>query len=178
MVYFETERLKFRNWKESDLPFLIEMGADESVMRYFPSTLTKDESISFYNRIHDEFKESGYSLYAAELKVEHDFIGFIGFHRATFEADFTPCIEITWRLRKEFWHQGYATEGAERCLEYGFNTFGFDKVYSFTAMINIPSEHVMQRIGMQKVNSFFHPNVDKENPLCEHVLYIAKRKLP
>ena len=89
----------------------------------------------------------------------------------SFEAFFTPCIEIGWRIQHEFWGNGYATEGALRCLKYGFEALNFKKIYSFTATINAKSENVMQKIGMTKIGAFEHPFLGNSSPLKTHVLY-------
>lgn len=171
MVYFETQRLIFRDWKEQDLYEFRRMNKDTRVMKYFTKTLTEEETDRFYNIIQDEFKNYGYGLYAVETRHNNDFIGFIGFHWASFNSHFTPCIEIGWRLKYEAWGNGYATEGAEACLKYGFDTLGFDKVYSFTSKVNLQSQNVMKKIGMKKTMEFKHPNIVEDSPLCEHVLY-------
>lgn len=172
MIYFETQRLIFRDWKEEDLEGFRMMNKDTEVMEFFPKVLSADESEVFFGRIQDEFKESGYGLYAVETKHNHEFIGYIGFHRATFDADFTPCIEIGWRLKRTAWGHGYATEGAKACLDYGARELNFDQVYSFTANINLRSQNVMTKIGMAKVKEFKHPNVHEDSPLSGHVLYL------
>jgi len=171
MICLETPRLLLRDWRESDIEPFARMNADEEVMRYFIKALTYEETVKFYEVIQAEFQECGYGLYAVETKEDGEFIGFIGFHRATFEADFTPCTEIGWRLKKESWGRGYATEGASACLRHGFQTLGLDKVYSFTADVNTPSKRVMAKIGMHFVKYFDHPRVAKDSPLCKHVLY-------
>lgn len=171
MIYLETSRLKLRDWEEADLEPFSRLNADEDVMTYFPKTLSAEETKVFYQSIVAELKECGFGLYAVEVKQNNEFIGFIGFHRATFEADFTPCIEIGWRLKKEAWGKGYATEGASACLEYGFKEFGFREVYSFTADANKPSKNVMIKIGMSFIKMFDHPKVEKDSPLKKHVLY-------
>lgn len=171
MIYIETSRLRLRDWEEGDLKPFIELNADEKVMTYFPKTLSTEETMLFYKTIVSEFKECGFGLYAVELKRNKEFIGFIGFHRATFEADFTPCIEIGWRLKKEAWGKGYATEGAKACLKYGFNTLNFNNVYSFTADVNKPSINVMIKIGMRFIKTFNHPKVEKSSLLNKHVLF-------
>ena len=101
----------------------------------------------------------------------HKFIGYTGLHKADFPANFTPCIEIGWRLIKDVWNQGYATEAAKACLQYGFINLNIKEIYSFTAAINKRSERVMQKIGLQKIGEFDHPNIISENRLCRHVLY-------
>jgi len=171
MIYLETPRLLLRGWKESDVEPFAKINEDPQVMRYFPKTLSRAESHQMYQKIESEFRECGNGLYAVEKKENGEFIGFIGFHRATFPADFTPCIEIGWRLKKEAWGNGYATEGAAACLQYGFSTLGFDEVYSFTADVNTPSKNVMTKIGMKFIKYFHHPNVDVNSPLSKHVLY-------
>ncbi|MFD0713405.1 GNAT family N-acetyltransferase [Paenibacillus sp. GCM10027626] len=171
MIYIETKRLQLRDWKEADLKPFCQMNADDAVMAYFPKTLSTDETQLFYTSILAEFIEYGFGLYAVEEKESKAFIGFIGFHRATFEADFTPCIEIGWRLKKEAWGKGYATEGAKACLQYGFTELGFHDVYSFTADINEPSKNVMMKSGMHFVKYFDHPKVENDSPLKKHVLF-------
>jgi len=89
----------------------------------------------------------------------------------TFGSFFTPCVEIGWRIKKEDWGNGYATEAAKACLNYGFKILQFDKVYSFTSTINLRSEKVMQEIGMVKAGEFDHPDIPPDNPLCRHMLY-------
>ncbi|GMK38680.1 N-acetyltransferase [Paenibacillus sp. CCS19] len=175
MIYFETERLQLRDWEEADLEPFRRLNADERVMKHFPKTLSTEETNMLYATIVSEFEERGFGLYAVEVKENKAFIGFIGFHRATFEAEFTPCIEIGWRLKQEAWGKGYATEGAEACLQYGFNTLGLDDVYSFTAEVNIPSKNVMQKIGMSFIKTFDHPKVERSSPLNKHVLFHISR---
>lgn len=175
MIYIETPRLRLRDWKEADFEPFSRMNADEEVMKFFPKTLSKEESDAFAKAIISEIKEFGFGLYAVETKETNEFIGFIGFHRATFEADFTPCIEIGWRLKKEVWGRGHATEGAKACLQYGFEELDFGEIFSFTAAINEPSKHVMRKIGLQFVKKFDHPRVDQDSPLLQHVLYRIRK---
>ena len=170
MVYAETERLILRSWKPEDLSLFVAMNKDNRVMRYFPATLSEAETEAFYNRIQDEFNQKGSGLYAVELKSTGVFIGYVGLHEIGFEADFTPGIEIGWRLAADYHNQGYATEAAETVLKLA-KELGIGSLYSFTAKINIPSERVMQKIGMTKVGEFDHPKLSKDSPLLTHVLY-------
>ena len=170
----ESERLAFRAWGERDWPFFAAMNASPLVMRFFPSVLTEEESRSMWDRMRTELDEKGYGLYAVELKSSGTLIGLLGFHWADFKAEFTPCVEIGWRLVPEAWGYGYATEGAVACLEYGFSRLGFDRVYSFTACVNHPSQAVMRRAGMKKTAEFNHPEVSADSPLHPHVLYVLE----
>lgn len=168
--YAETERLILRSWKPEDLPLFIAMNKDAQVMKYFPSLLTNADSEAFYNRIQEELDREGWGLYAVELKSTGHFIGYVGLHNIGFEADFTPGVEIGWRLAADYHNQGYATEAAKEVLRLA-RINGINRLYSFTADINKPSERVMQKIGMEKVGEFDHPKLPAYSPLCRHVLY-------
>ncbi len=168
---FETEHLGFRRWNEDDkIPFA-KMNANKNVMKFFPEILSKEQSDELVDKINNNFNEYGFGLWAVEKKETQQFIGFIGFSMATFKSFFTPCIEIGWRLDNKHWNKGYATEGAKVCLEYGFNNLGIDRIYSFTAQLNIPSINVMKKLGLRKVGTFEHPRVKNDDPLKLHVLY-------
>lgn len=170
MVYIETERLILRSWKPEDLSSFIAMNKDEQVMRYFPTILNDSETEAFYKRIQDEFSQKDWGLYAVEIKSTGEFIGYVGLHEIGFEADFTPGVEIGWRLAADYHNQGYATEAARSVLKLA-NKSGIERLFSFTAKINAPSERVMQKIGMIKVGEFYHPKLSNDSPLCVHVLY-------
>ncbi len=139
-------------------------------MRYFPATLNEAETEAFYNRIQDEFNRYHRGLYAVEIKTTGEFIGYVGLHEIGFEADFTPGIEIGWRLAADYHNQGYATEAAKAVLKLAKES-GIGRLYSFTAKINSPSERVMQKIGMVRVGEFKHPKLSVDSPLSDHVLY-------
>jgi len=172
-----TERLTLRAWETKDLLDCVEMNLDKEVMKYFLSVLTKEQTIEFYDRVQKHFLENGFGLYVVENTITQEFLGYTGFMIANFEASFTPCVEIGWRFKKQYWGKGYATEAAKACLNYGFDTLGFDKIYSFTATPNIKSENVMKRIGMIKTGTFSHPKIDKEHILNLHVIYEIEKSL-
>lgn len=166
-----TERLGLRRWIESDILPFIKMNRDAAVMKYFPKTLTEIETVALIQRINEHFHKNGFGLFAVEDKSTREFIGFTGFSIPAFDAFFTPCIEIGWRYKKEVWGQGFATEAANACIQYGFNALGFDKIVSFTSLVNKSSEKVMKKIGMVYLTDFDHPNIEKTSILCQHVLY-------
>lgn len=170
-IYTETERLILRSWEVADrLPFA-EMNRNDNVMKYFPALLSTEESNAFVERIIAEFEETGFGLYAVEIKNTGEFIGYVGFHRFNFDAFFSPDWEIGWRISDRFWHNGYATEAAMACINYARQKRLCDKLYSFTAVPNIPSENVMKRIGMTPEGLFMHPALPDGHWLKEHKLY-------
>ena len=167
---FTSSRLGFRNWQPEDLLHLAEMNADEKVMKFFPNVLSFKESKKMMEKQIQHFEKYGYGFFVVET-LNEEFIGCIGFQNAVFESKFNPCIEIGWRLRKEYWGNGYATEGAMRCLEYGFEVLGFEQVYSFTTVSNTKSERIMKKIGLAKLGEFAHSGIEQGHKLRQHVLY-------
>lgn len=164
-------RLILRQWQDSDSAPFIQMCADDEVMRYFPKKLNTSEATAFLQRLKDAIETHGWGLYAVELKATGKFIGFIGLHMHPPEFEIADAPEIGWRLLPQYWHQGYATEGAKAVLKHAFRNLRLDKIISFTACLNTPSERVMQRIRMDKVREFDHPLVPDDHPLHRHVLY-------
>ena len=168
--YFTSERLGFRNWTDDDTEPFAALNADPRVMEFFPNVRTKIETEEFLMRVTQQFHEYGYGWFAVDELACGNFIGFIGISHPKFETFFTPCLEIGWRLAKEYWNKGYATEGAQACLDYAFTILKVNEVYSFTAVQNIRSENVMKKIGMLKIGEFDHPMLPG-SWLERHVLY-------
>lgn len=149
------------------------MNADPVVMEFHPSTLTRSESDAFVDRIEEHFDAENFGLWAVEVETTSRFVGYVGLWPATFEAHFTPAVEVGWRLRSEAWGHGYATEAARVVLTDGFVRLGLDQIVSFTAAINRPSRRVMEKVGMdhKSADDFDHPSVAQASPLRPHVLY-------
>ncbi|HAR76489.1 MAG TPA: GNAT family N-acetyltransferase [Psychrobacter sp.] len=179
--YIETERLYLRQWQASDFVVFAAMNADPEVMKYFPKLLSATVSDIIANKCQQLIEENGWGFWALSLKEGSDnndaFIGFVGLNQTHAEMSFAPCIEIAWRLRKEFWGQGYATEAAHACLDFAFTELALDEVVAFTAVINQRSQLLMARIGMTDTqDNFYHPALESNHPLAEHVLYKITRQ--
>jgi 3-dehydroquinate dehydratase/shikimate dehydrogenase len=88
-----------------------------------------------------------------------------------------PAIEVGWRLAHEYWGRGYAPEGGQAVLDYGFEVLGLDEIVSFTTVANLRSQRVMQKLGMthDPADDFDHPALPEGHHQRPHVLYrIAK----
>jgi ribosomal-protein-alanine N-acetyltransferase len=170
-----TERLGLRKWIDSDIPPFIEMNKDADVMKYFPKVLTDEETVELVERIRLHHDKNNFGLFAVENKQTNEFIGFTGFSIPAFDSFFTPCVEIGWRYKKEAWGYGFATEAANACCAFGFESLAFDKIVSFTSAVNVNSEKVMKRIGMKYISDFDHPKIEKNSALCRHVLYAIEK---
>ncbi|WED43924.1 GNAT family N-acetyltransferase [Legionella cardiaca] len=179
MIILTSERLIIREWQERDTDAFIAMNADKRVMEHFPAILTAEETIAMIERINTHIRQHGFGLWAAQLKESKEFIGFIGLNIPSFSAHFTPCVEIGWRLAWPFWGRGLATEGAKAVLEYGFKKLQLNEIVSFTALSNLRSQRVMEKIGMthNENDDFDHPNLSLEHHLSRHVLYRMLREL-
>lgn len=174
MYFFQSKRLGFRQWRDSDTEPFVELNMDPRVMEFFPKLQTREETLAMIERIKSQIEQTGYGLYAVEELSTGLFIGFIGVNHPRFDSFFTPCLEIGWRLHADFWGKGYATEGAKACLQYAFEQLEFSTVYAFTAKSNRRSEQVMIKIGMKKEGEFDHPLLPN-HPLSQHTLYIIHK---
>jgi len=154
---FASERLGFRNWKTSDIDLLYQINNNDTVMEFFPSKPSLQNTKDFITRMQDLYAQEKYCYFAVETLETNDFIGFIGFGKQIYEADFNPSTDIGWRLHPNFWGKGYATEGAKACLTYAFKQLNLSKIVSVAPKINLPSIKVMQKINMTKVKDFKHP---------------------
>lgn len=168
---FQSERLGFRNWIESDIEKMAAINADIDVMQFFPGIQTPQHTAQFIERMQKLFKEKGFCYFAVDKLENHELIGFIGLAEQKFEADFTPCIDIGWRLAKQEWNNGFATEGAKRCLDFAFNNLQLKKIVATAPQINLPSINVMKKIGMQYISAFEHPLLKTDERLKSCVLY-------
>jgi RimJ/RimL family protein N-acetyltransferase len=165
------ERVALRQWLDSDLDPFAEMNGDPEVMRYFPAPLTREQSEILLTRQRELIASRGWGLWA--LDVEGAFAGFVGLAVPSFDAPFTPCVEIGWRLRREFWGRGIAYRGALRALTYGFNVLSLPEIVSFTAAVNARSRRLMERLGFvhETMGDFDHPLISDGHELRRHVLY-------
>jgi RimJ/RimL family protein N-acetyltransferase len=173
----ETARLRLRPWCDADLEPFAALNADPRVMEFFPSRLSREQSDAVATRIRNHFEQRGFGLWAVEVPELAPFIGFVGLSIPSFEAHFTPCVEVGWRLAHEHWGRGYASEAATAALDFGFRELGLDEIVSFTTTTNQRSRCVMERIGMTRApeDDFDHPALAEGHALRRHVLYRISR---
>lgn len=172
-MILETDRLILRQWRDEDrIPFA-NLNEDKETMAYFPSTYDAQVSNALIDREIKRISDGDIGLLAVEIKENGKFIGFIGLGRPSYETHFTPCTEIGWRISKEFWGRGYATEGAIEVMNFAKVGLGLNEVVSFTSYLNKPSIRVMEKIGMKRDfdGDFYHPMVEEGCELKKHVLY-------
>jgi ribosomal-protein-alanine N-acetyltransferase len=170
-----TPRLILRAWQESDLPAFAEQNADPVTMQFLGGALTTEESNAYAARAQQHLVETGFCKWAVEAPGVAPFIGAVGLSRVKFDASFTPAIEVAWRLHPRYWGCGYATEAARAAINDGFTRIGLDEIVAMTALPNLPSQRVMERLGMTRTVEFDHPTIAQDSPLRRHVLYRLSR---
>lgn len=172
----KSARLRLRDWRDDDLPAFAAMNADPRVMESLPARLDRAQSDALAARIRANINVHGFGWWALEVPGVAPFIGFVGLSVPQFQAHFTPCAEISWRLAAAHWGRGYATEAARLALAYGFDTLGLADIVSFTTRENRRSRVVMERLGMRHdpADDFEHPSLPPGHPLRLHVLYRAQ----
>ena len=168
-----TDRLRLRRWLLQDRIAFAALNADPRVMEYFPAVLSQEESDAAADRVAVHFDRHGFGLWAVEIPGVAPFAGFLGLYVPSFDAHFTPCVEIGWRLAAAHWGRGYATEGARAALAFGFEHLALREIVSFTVPGNLRSRRVMERIGMthDPAGDFDHPVIPEGHALRRHVLY-------
>jgi RimJ/RimL family protein N-acetyltransferase len=175
-IEVRTTRLLLRQWRDSDREPYAAMNSDPVVMRYFPSLQSAEVSHRSIDVWQGELARRGWSNWAVEVIDSAAFAGFIGLSVPRRTLPFTPCVELGYRLAREHWGRGLATEGARAALRVGFEQLGLDEIVSFTAVLNLPSQAVMRRIGMVDAREDFdHPAVPHGSPLRRHCLYRISR---
>jgi len=169
-------RLTLRQWREADLAPFAAMHADPVIMQFPPRCPSRAESDEFARRLQGELAARGWGLWAVERRARGEFLGFVGLAAPAFEAHFTPCTEIAWRLGREHRGCGYATEAAREGLRFALATLAVPEVVSCAALDNVRSQAVMRRLGMRQDGGFEHPRLPPGHRLRSHVLYRIARE--
>ena len=173
LIEFETPRLRLRQWRESDLAPFAALAADPEVMAFLLPLPTRADSDALAERLKARIDENGWGFWAVEHKDSGEFAGFTGLNVPLAALPFSPCVEIGWRFGRKWWRQGFASEAARGALQIGFERLGFDEIVAFTAVGNLRSAAVMERIGMHEdvAGAFDHPALPEGHALRRHRLY-------
>jgi ribosomal-protein-alanine N-acetyltransferase len=174
-----TLRLVLRQFEEGDEAAFFELNSDPEVMAFLGGPLSRESSDSLAAGIAEKIAKQGWGFWAVEVSRDRSFAGFVGLNRPDYETEFTPCLEVGWRLGRQHWGRGYATEAGSAALEFAFTRLDDQEVVSFTTVENRRSRRVMERLGMERdvAGDFDHPKVSRGDPLKRHVLYrLSKRR--
>jgi RimJ/RimL family protein N-acetyltransferase len=145
-----TERLLLRRWTPGDADAFAAMNADPAVMAHIGPPLTRPQSDAFLERIAKQFDAVGYGLWAVEVREGGLLAGFTGLAILGHAAPTTSSVEVGWRLVRDAWGHGYATEAAAAAVDLAFGPLALDELVSITTPDNLRSQAVMRRLGMQR----------------------------
>lgn len=167
---FTTSRLGFRRWQASDLDAFTEINTDAEVMRFFEKPLPREDTLAMMERMERLYEEKGFCYFAVDILESKALLGTIGLGWKTFDADFTPTVDLGYRIGKNWWNQGYSTEGATACLDYA-RQVQIPKVVAMASIGNLASIQVMKKIGMQYWKEFDHPDLQNSPSIQRCALY-------
>jgi len=171
-VALPTSRLLLRQWRDEDIEGFAELSVDPVVMEYLLPLADRAAVEAWVARACTHWDEHVFGQWVVEVPGEASFIGVVGLGTVSFEAPFTPAVDVAWRLARRYWDRGYATEAARAALDYGFGELGLREIVALTVTANCRSRRVMERLGMTRTpkDDFDHPRLP-EGPLKRHVLY-------
>ncbi|MFV0320962.1 MAG: GNAT family N-acetyltransferase [Alphaproteobacteria bacterium] len=164
-MIIHTNRLTLRPLIDADESFFHEMNMDKDVMRYFPNICNLEEDTIYWNN----FRKKPYA-FAITTKKSNEFIGMVFLSVPKDNVPFAGETEIGWRLRKQFWRRGYATEAADALFDYAFDELNHHVIYAYTTHNNAESINVMKKLGMTYQYNFML-NILKDTPLNPCVVY-------
>lgn len=175
----ETERLILRRWRPEDREPYAAMSADPEVMDWLGQPpMTRAQSDAQVDRFEAQFEQLGHGFFAVERKADGAFLGFAALAPIPPGPPRPEGCEIGWRLARQAWGNGFATEAAIALLDFGFEQLKLAEIVSFTARTNLRSQAVMRRIGLipDPAQDFDHPALADGDPLRGHVVYVGRRR--
>ena len=157
-ILLESERLRLRWFTADDADRLVELDSDPEVMRHitFGRPTPKEAYVQTYLprwfQIYE--RQPGLGYLAAERRDDGEFLGWFHLRDDRIEPEF--C-ELGYRLKREAWGRGYATEGGLALLRHGFETLGLEAISARTLVSNHGSQRVMQKCGLGLAGRFTYP---------------------
>lgn len=167
MIVLITERLILREFELTDAEVMFNLNSDEEVLRYTGDKQFESiEDANNFFKNYPDYEKNGFGRWALVTKGDKEVIGWCGLKK---HEDNT--VDIGYRIFKNQWNKGYATEASIACLEYGFQVFELDEIIANAATENKASIRVMEKIGME-----FQQNMACEG-IEDAVRYIKKNNL-
>jgi RimJ/RimL family protein N-acetyltransferase len=155
----ETERLRLEPWTGAHTEVLVDMNADPEVMRFIGAGLPlgRTESEAASERLEEHWRTYGFGLWAAVEKASCQMIGYVGLSHPLWLPAYADQVEVGWRLRRDAWGRGYATEGATAALRVGFQRLGLSELLAFVHPENARSLAVAAKLGMADRGQVMYP---------------------
>jgi RimJ/RimL family protein N-acetyltransferase len=172
----ETERLILRPWRDDDRAPFIAMSADPAVMETLGGVLSPEQAQAYIDSAGKRLAIFGFTRWALERRQDGAFIGAVGLAPIHPSLALPAGFEMGWRLVRDAWGQGYASEAAAAAIEHGFER-GLTEVFAFTSRPNLRSQAVMERVGFTRTPTldFDHRGLAKDHPLRPHLVWMKRR---
>ncbi|MEO7222696.1 MAG: GNAT family N-acetyltransferase [Devosia sp.] len=173
----ETDRLIIREWEPRDRDTYAAIVMDPVARRFYFDIPTREQVDAMLDRFIEFYQRDGFGFLPVERKSDGVFLGDVGLIPIGMPLRGSPPVEIGWFLGKQYWGQGYAPEAARAWIDYAFNELNLPEVVAWTTVTNLPSQRVMQKLGMRTSpeDDFIHPKAPPGHALGPHVLYRISR---
>ncbi len=173
----QSERLILRRWEDADRQPFAEMSSDPRVMEYLSPLTPRSACDAWIDRQLAHLAAHGFCFWAVESKGDGAFVGAVGLLRVSYDAPFTPAVEVGWRIARTFWGLGYAPEAAAAAIRFGFDALQLPEIVAFTVPGSRKSRRVMAKLRMlhDASGDFDHPRIPEGYPLRHQVLYRLTR---
>lgn len=149
----ETDRLILRAWTDADIEPFADMMSDPQVMRYYARPMERQRAIDQAHTMRERLEENGYGRFVMQIKGDDRYAGMMVLDDIRYDVPFEPRREVGWILPEFTWGNGYAPEAASALLEYAFTKLQWPEVIAMAVAHNLPSQRVMQKIGMVRDTS-------------------------
>ena len=169
MLVLETEPLKLRKMTTDDVDNLLLIVSDPVAMQYYPSTMDRDEAIAWIRRTQMNYERRGLGFWIVERKADGTFLGQCGLIPQELEG--VVETEVAYLFARASWGQGFATEAAMACRDWGFTHLDVPRLVSIISIYNAPSMRVAERNGMTPV-----ADVVKPGGIPHYVYAISRRQ--
>jgi len=173
----DTERLILRAWTEADRAPFVAMSADPEVMEPLGGLLSEDAALAEIERRRATIARFGFGRWVVERREDRAFVGVVGLAPVHWSLPLPAGFEMGWRLRRDAWGQGYASEAAKASIADAFRRCGLTEVFAFTSTANLRSQAVMERAGLVRTPTldFDHPALAEDHPFRRHLVWMARR---
>ncbi len=147
-IITESPRLVLSKIDINDTDRLFQLTGDKRVMKYFPKIFSYSETVEMIEEVSKQYKKYGYCFWKVVRKEKEAFIGIAGLLHQ--EIDGYEEMEISYRIKPEYWNRGYAEEAARACKKYAENELNPKRLISIIHPQNLASKRVAEKLGAKK----------------------------
>lgn len=168
-MILETRRLRLREFTVHDADALEAVLGDPVAMQFYPAPFDRAEVDDWIRRNRARYIDPGFGLWAMLLKDSGELIGDCGCFVRDLQGDVE--FELGWHVRRDLWGRSYATEAAQRCIEYAFSSLGAERIIALIRPENLSSCRVAEKSGMSCERVIFWHGY-------QHCVYVIHRSDP